>query len=256
MNYLLQSKRKSRNPIKKILIILLVCIVVKLTFSDFISNSFVFVGNSLKSTLEFLIPSGLRSNNEILSQNESLRNELANLQAEVVDRQVLKLENENIKTMLGRDAKSINNNSILATIIKGPRETPNDTFVLDVGRDLGVSIGDNVMFGNLAIGTIVDVGDDYSNVRLYSSPQSLFNGVLVKDNIKIEAKGIGGGQFQASVPIGSTASVGDTFILPSISPKVFGVVKEVIELPAEGFKTLLFTLPVNISQISHVLITN
>ena len=66
------------------------------------------------------------------------------------------------------------------------------------------------------------------------------------------ATGIGGGDFEALVPIGTDVSEGDSLILPSISPKVFGVVLKVEELSEEGFKKISFELPVNPDEISSV----
>lgn len=260
MSYLLHVKKRNRNPFKKILLILLVCFILGYLARSFIVNVLVGVGGGIKSVVTFIIPSGLRSDSALVTENNSLREEVVKLTALNVDRNVLSDENINLKFLLGRKEgasstkSSTKSKNILATIKQSPAETPFDTFIIDAGIDNGVVIGDKVYYGNLIIGKVIDVGNDFAKVELFSSPGNTFLGTIQSTKMKVDAKGLGGGMFEVLVPEGATVKVGDAFVFPSISTKVFGVVKSIEDKQSEGFRRLLFTLPVNPNQISNILI--
>ncbi len=261
MSYLLHAtKRRNRNPLKKIVIVLFLSLVLGIVARNVIINTVVYMGNGVGGVLSFFIPGGLRTNHEILQENNSLREQLMSLTAQNIDRNILADENANLKFLLGRrdgstSTKTIQKSkSILAIIKSGPAETPFDTFIVDVGSVNGVAIGDKVYYGNLIIGKVVDVGDMFAKIELFSSPGNVFSGVMSGSKIKIDAKGVGGGVFEVLVPQGVTVKLGDALVLPSISTKIFGVIKSIEDKQDEGFKRLLFTLPINPSQITSVLI--
>lgn len=260
MSHLLHAKKRNRNPIKKILIILLFCLVLGYFARGFVVRSIAGVGSTFKSTISFIVPSGFRSDNIVIKENDSLRAEVVRLTSLNADRNVLADENANLKFELGRKDNSISTTaspktkSILAIIKDRPAQTPFDTFIVDVGVEQGVTFGDSVYYGNLIIGKVVEVGDAFSKVELFSSPQNQFSGTMVESKIKFEAKGLGGGMFESFVPQGVDVEIGDALVLPSISSKVFGIVQSIEDRPTEGFKRLLFTLPVNPNHISSVLI--
>ncbi len=259
MSYLLHAKKRNRNPIKKIFIILLFCLVLGYFARGFVVRSVVGVSLTLKSIISFIVPSGFRSDSAVVAENDSLRAEVVRLTSMNADRNVLADENANLKFELGRKDNSISTassktKSILAIIKDRPAQTPFDTFIVDVGVEQGVTFGDSVYYGNLIIGKVVEVGDAFSKVELFSSPQNQFSGTMVESKIKFEAEGLGGGMFESFVPQGVDVEIGDALVLPSISSKVFGIVQSIEDRPTEGFKRLLFTLPVNPNHISSVLI--
>ncbi|MDB5204120.1 MAG: hypothetical protein JWP09_148 [Candidatus Taylorbacteria bacterium] len=261
MSYLLHAtKKRNRHPFRKLLIVLVCCLILGFFAREFISQTALATGLWFKSVLNVVVPSGLRTDAELLSENERLQGEVVRLTAENADRGVLDVENQNLKFELGRKenastTKSAAKKGILAIVRSKPAETPFDTFMLDAGMDSGVVIGDNVYYGNLVIGTIVDVGAAFSKAELFSSPGKEFAGTVTAAKLKIDVKGLGGGLFESLVPEGAQIKIGDAIVLPSIKSKVFAVVSQIEDKQAEGFKRLLFTLPVNPNQLSEVTIS-
>jgi cell shape-determining protein MreC len=260
MSYLLHVRKKNRNGFKKILLILLFCLILGYFARGFIVRSVVSISLGLKSVISFIVPSGFRSDDTVIALNDALRAEVLRLTGENADRNVLADENANLKFELGRQNNSTTTKtskktkSILAIIKEKPAETPFDTFIVDVGAEEGVAVGDNVYYGNLIIGKVVEVGSLFAKVGLFSSPGNTFSGTVSESKIKLDAKGLGGGMFESLVPQGVNVKIGDALILPSISSKVFGIIQSIEERQSEGFKRLLFTLPVNPNQISNVII--
>lgn len=246
MNY--RSRTKGRRW-GQFTIVLLLCITIGYFASRKLALPLSQVGHYVDELLYSLLPQGFRKSADLAKENETLRQQILILSAENADRKMLFAENAELKLGLGRvlDSKPVH-----ATILKKPPVSPYDTFVLDVGTNNGVTSGDTVAFGNLVIGEIIDVGTSYSKARLFSSPGNVFQGTIGEENISIEAKGIGGGAFEALVPIGANVEEGNTLILPSISPKVFGYVERTEDLTDEGFKKIFFTLPINLNQIGAV----
>lgn len=256
MNYRLQTRKKSRNPIPKIAIIIVICLILGFFARGLIVRTFVGTSGVLNSVLSFIMPNGFRSDSLIKEENDMLRQEVLRLTSENADRMVLKNENDGLKFLLNRDVKKDGVKGTLAVVLSKPATTPYDTFILDAGSKLGVEVNDNVTFGSLIIGSITEVGTSFSKAKLFSSFGNVFSGTLGKDNLKIEVKGLGGGTFESLVPIGASVEVGDALVIPQIESRVYGVVQKIEELSDEGFKKLFFVMPVNLNQINDVIIQN
>lgn len=255
MSYLSQNRKRKRNPLRKIITVFVVCVIVGFLFRGVIVSTMVGTGSAISSIVSFLIPGGLRSNSEIIKENETLREKVMLLTALNADRNALESENVNLKFELGRKPKAGDGVGEILGIVKSrPSNSPFDTFVVDVGSRDGVTADAYVYYGSLVIGKVIDVNTSTSKVQLFSSPGNIFQGVLVSENINIDARGLGGGSFEALVPSGVAVEVGDTLVLPSITTKVFGVVAAIENKEEEGFKRILFSLPVNLNQINQVLI--
>jgi len=255
MSYLSIAKKRKRNPLKKILLLVFVCILIGFLGRSLIVKTVVGIESLFDSVFSFVAPGGFRAESNIITENKSLRESVLMLTALNADRAVLADENANLKFELGRKYNTPDGSrGVLAIIKSSPGETPFDTFIVDIGADDGISVGQIAYFGNLAVGKVVDLGSHFAKVKLFSSPGNIFAGTISGLDIKIDAKGLGGGVFEVLIPEAADVEVGDILILPSISSKVFGVVSSIEDKPEEGFKRLLFNLPVNPNQISQVLI--
>lgn len=248
MSYLSHARVRRKKGSRLLLGVIVLCLA-----GYFISKTLVLplnrAGYFVNNFVYSIMPQGFRKSADIARENEALRQQILQLVAENADRKVLQAENSELKFGLGR-AEEVE--QVHATILRKPPVSPYDTFVLDVGEDHRVESGDTVVFGNLAIGVVIETGANYSKAKLFSSPGNIFHGTIGKESISIEARGIGGGAFEALVPIGSNITEGDPLILPSISPKVFGFVERTEDLTEEGFKKIFFTLPINPNQINTV----
>lgn len=249
MNYLLRGKKSKWNQKKTASAIILLCILFGFFARGFIAKNISKVSSAITSSLYSIMPQGFRSKAELADENRALADQIVALSAANADRNRLARENTELKNNFKRSDKR---KLVYAVVIKKPPSSPYDTFIIDVGDESGIKQGDTVIFGNVALGTVVETGKNYSKAELFSSPGKVFRGVFGADNITIEVKGLGGGVFESLLPIGTKVALGDDLILPSISPKVFATVEKIEEKQSEGFKRVLFTLPINAGQIGAV----
>lgn len=251
MNYHLQHRKKNKNPFKKIIFVVVFCLIVGYFFGGLLTRVLLPIQAGMNAVLLYVFPHSFRSQNTIETENKELRKRIVELEASQLELPLLKSQNTNLKFLLGRSG-DVKAKRILASVLEAPSKTPFDILLLDVGTNDGIVVDDKIFVGPLAIGKIVEVSTLYSKAMLFSAPQNKFEGRL--NEIQIEVEGQGGGQFESLVPIGMKVEVGDSLVLPALSPKVFGVVTVIEKLETEGFKKILFSLPVNPNQITEVTI--
>lgn len=247
-NYHLHAKRRSHTG-AKILFVIALCLILGYFARGILAYPLSVLGYYVNNAIGFIIPPGFRGTAALSKENESLREKIVLLSAENADRNVLAAENMTLKAGFGRVSDE---KIVYAIVLKKPPFSPFDTFILDAGAKQGIAVGNTVVVRSLAIGTIVEVGDTYSKAELFSSPGKIFDGRLSSEGITLQATGEGGGVFQAMLPIGTPVSEGDTLVLPAITSKVFGIVEKVEDLPIEGFKKVLFSLPINPAEVDSV----
>lgn len=244
---------------------------------------------------EFSINSGsLRSSQELLLENESLKRLLTDAEVRLETIQSVITENEQLKSLLGRGVASdtigfkagsgadnpgagassssaivatssapfdsakffaVPKDLILAAVLVRPPFAPYDELVIDGGTDLGFSAGDKVYAaGRVLIGSISEALGQTSKVALYSSPGKAEQVLIGSSNAAATASGRGGGQYYAELPRSAAIFPGDFVIAPSLGDAPFGVVKAVLSDPARAFQTVIFTPPVNVFQERWVLV--
>jgi cell shape-determining protein MreC len=164
---------------------------------------------------------------------------------------ILQTENDTLKDLLGR--KETRLKTVLANILVKPPQTPYDLLTIDVGEDYGVKFGDKVIANtNVFIGEVSEVLSHSAKVTLYSTPGKKLSVVLGANQVTAEAVGIGGGNFNISLPKEVEVKEDDVIIIPSITPNVFGIVEKVNAKDTDSFQTVLFKSPVNISELNYV----
>ncbi len=248
MTYLSHARPKRRRGIRGLILILVIVGIVMLFAASLVLKTFSSIGQAFENGLYAVLPEGFRNSRNLEEENKALIGQVAILTAANADRNVLANENERLKASLGREEKE---KVVYAAIVKRPPGSPYDTFILDAGVEVGIQPGQKVISGTVLIGEIVEAGEGFSKAKLFSSPGNEFSGMLA-GNIQIEAKGLGGGSFEVTLPIGASVSLGDSLTLPAISTKIFGLVQNITEKKDEGFKKILFSLPINPNQIDSV----
>jgi cell shape-determining protein MreC len=165
----------------------------------------------------------------------------------------LKKENAELKNLLERKEK---NNVVLAYVLKKPPFTAYDSYIIDVGENNGVKIGNKVYAsGNILIGNIAEVNNNSSKVNLYSSFGNKFDILIGQNNIEAIATGNGGGTFISIIPRDIKVLEGDIIVVPDIVNSVFGRVAKILIDPARAFSTIMFSQPINIYEQKWVLVS-
>ncbi len=190
------------------------------------------------------------SKNSLQKENENLKFQIAESQADRANYASVVADNASIKEILGRkDPKA---NMVLSAILGKPNQSSYDTLVIDAGRKQGLQVGDTVFaFGNVPIGRIGFTYDNSSKVVLFSSAEEETQ-VVVNKGIFMKAIGRGGGNFEMIMPRDLALAKGDQAVLPGITPYVVGIVETIISDPRDPFSKALLVSPVNIQELKFV----
>lgn len=194
----------------------------------------------------------------LLKENENLQNELAELDLQMTNYDVLVQENESLKNILARAPSD--KRFILAAILAKPNQSLYDTLLLDIGEKDGVSSG-NLVFarGYIPIGRIESVSPDTAKAVLFSSSGEKTQAVIPvslslaeQRDLFWELVGRGGGNFELLLPRDFVLNKGDIAILPGLSGEAVAITETILSDPRDPFKKALLKSPVNIQEIKFV----
>jgi len=259
MNYLLDKKIKKRKIYK-------ITISIVVLFFVFYFWSSIFYG--LSSAVHFVFKPVINLGNNIgqkfsdtgayfyskkalLLENENLKTQILNSEADRANYATVLDENNKIKEILGR--KKETDKMLLAGILSKPSRSLYDTLIVDVGLDQGISIGKKVFaLGNVPIGYIAEIYSNSSKVILFSNPGEKTEVVINGKGVFMEAVGRGGGNFEMILPRDFVLDIGAEVDLPGINPYILGTVQTIISDPRDSFQKALIASPVNIQELKFV----
>lgn len=197
----------------------------------------------------------IRSKSSIMSENERLIAENTSFRNSMLDYELIKNENIELKNILNRIPNR--KNIVIAGVLSKPIYSPYDTLIVDIGVNDKVNKGSKVYAGgNIPIGVVNEVYDNTSLITLYSNPGTSTMGVLENENINVELIGRGGSNFEMIIPVDIEASNGKLVMLPGLFGEAVAIVEDVISSPASPVKRVLLKSPVNIQNIKWVEIEN
>jgi len=224
---------------------------------SFFGGVFNFVGNPVWK-IENGIKKGFnnvgylfQTKSSLSKENQNLRDENIGISLSMIDYQILKKENEDLKETLGRLPKE--NDFILGNILTKPNHSPYDTLIIDIGNDFGVRVGDMVYAnGNIPIGNVNKVYEKTSLVSLFSNPGQKTEGFINGVNASIELTGRGGGNFEMIIPMDLSIENGTAIYMPGSTSLVLAKTGEIISTPTDPFKKIILSSPVNIQSLKWV----
>lgn len=266
MNYLQKNKFKynrrqwgKRNYSKNLLSILAVFVAMAIMFSLF-DNLIIRVVSPLwrvETGLSRNIGRSLgyfRSKSALIYENEMLKSRVTVLESAHIELSLKESEVENLQGLLGR---RIDHESIIATILTRPPQSPYDLVVVDAGSKDSVVVGAKVTLPEGSpIGTVVDVFPAFSKVRLYSTSGEKTPAVLERYQMPVILEGAGGGNFKIVVPREMEVVVGDRVLSSTLNSSLVAVVESIEVSPTDAFKKVLAKGPANIFSIRYVTISN
>jgi cell shape-determining protein MreC len=187
----------------------------------------------------------------LIEENRTLKEELTRLTSLETANVLLEEENLMLKEKLGRPATS--KKKVLSSILIRPNRSPYDTLIIDAGTSLGVESGQGVVAGeNVALGEVVEVYKNEAKVVMYSSPGIETDILIGGDNISHTAIGLGGGNYEVTLPREVVIESGEIIKIPSLGNIILGVVGEIDSDPADAFQRILFKTPINVQQVKWV----
>ncbi|MEK7179174.1 MAG: rod shape-determining protein MreC [Patescibacteria group bacterium] len=240
-----------------ILVVIILFLIWRVSaVSDVLSRGMLRLGVPLLSLEQKATESAVRSNTlvskkTLIKDNEALREENAAFRVSLLGYSIIKKENEELRSLLGRTG--LYHTRILSAVLSKPPRAPYDTLIIDVGTEDGISQGDRVFaFRDVAIGTVVLADESASKVKLFSSPGEDIDVVVGDDHIAAIAHGRGGGNFELRLPRGVHSAAGDPIVFPSMGIEIAGVVEYVESDPSSSFQTVIFKSPVNMFELRFV----
>lgn len=193
---------------------------------------------------------GFRNKNYLSNLNGKLIQDNESLKRELLDRNILFNENIKLKEMFGR--KNLESKFVLGIILVKPNRSPYDTLVLDVGAKDEIKDGQKVFVDGINIGTIYEMTDSYSKVKLYSTPKEKIDVVLFGSDVFMQAIGRGGGNFEITVPSGIDVQNGNEIYIPGFVPSILGIVDSTISTPNDPFKKVIVRSTINFNHLKWV----
>lgn len=195
--------------------------------------------------LSFFFASKQRLTDEV----RRLSSELEHAKTILIDRELLLSENKVLREQFGRatEAKARQIGAILRT----PPMSLYDTAVIDVGLKDGVQIGDLALSGSAVLGVVEKVFTRTSLVEFFSTAGKKTEVTILHEAeaISVEAEGLGGGEFRATLPKGVSIFPDDPIVMPGLSLLSFATVEAVESTDTDTFQTVRFKNPVSIGSL-------
>ena len=193
----------------------------------------------------------LKTKESVYKENENLVQENTNLLNSMVDYQILKNENDQLKELLGR--LPVKSSFVLGNILTKPNHSLYDSIIIDIGSDNGIEIGNKVYVDSvIPIGEISKIYPKTSLVTLYSNPSQITEGVIDGSNATVGLMGRGGGNFEMTIPLDLSSEKGVMVTLPGASWEVIAIIDGVVSSASEPLKKVILHSPVNIQSVKWV----
>lgn len=259
MSYLLDRKNKNKKIRNIFFIVLFLFIFVY--FNSFIFNKISYLshlifkptfvlGNNIKYRFENF-SSYFLSKENLLKENNNLKNEKNELLAKFSNYDYLKTENEELKKLLDREGEQ--KDFIVSAILAKPNISLFDSLIIDIGKDTGIKVGDLVFaYKNIPIGKISHIYENSSKVVLFTNNKEETTGIIADKNIYVNLIGRGGGNFEIILPRDLILEKGSNIILPGINPYLLAKVETIISDPRDSSQRALLVSPVNIQELKFV----
>lgn len=194
----------------------------------------------------------LNSQQTLVKENAALKEKLSSLKIE------LSLSNkqaqENI--LLELAGRKQGSNTIIATVLTHPPQTPYDVIVIDAGDNESITLDSIVSLPEGPIlGMVSEVFSKTAKVKLFSAAREETNAILERDNMPITLVGAGGGNFKLILPRDIAVERGDKILSADITARLLAIVEEISIRPTDSFKEVLAKSPANIFVLRFVFVT-
>ncbi|HEY4496427.1 MAG TPA: rod shape-determining protein MreC [Candidatus Paceibacterota bacterium] len=260
--YLKPSRKKwQRKTLMRsalVLLMLIILFVLNIYPPNFLRHSLIILANPFWQTRDWTnslfktMFAPFVDKNKLLKENSILKTELERKNLALATLKDLAVENQEFKELGGRN---VNESFVLAAILNRPPISPYDTFIIDIGSDKGIAIGDIAAVDkNSIIGEISSIAKNSAVVSLYSTPDQETQVAVGVERAEAPARGRGGGNFEIRLPKNIVVEIADAITLPSINHRLLGFVSKIYTGTNDPFQTILFGLPINLNTLRFVMI--
>lgn len=174
--------------------------------------------------------------------------EFALLSERAAEAEALRRENDELRQLVHLAA---NTPGTTAPVVSSLHASPYGTFLIQVGADDRVGVGDLVLSsGGFVIGRVQSAGFGTALVAELLAPGASLEATLNGASITLEGDGSGRGRTQA--PRGLAVSVGDTVVAPTLGQRPVGVVGAIASSSAGAAQEVYVRLPSGLSGLRFV----
>ena len=201
----------------------------------------------------------LGSMRQIVADNRSLEQTVADLRNRQVVMEQLQLENELLKKELEYKAKSPYQLQSCAILSMDPQNTT-DAMILGCGHETGIKVGQAVVSQGYLLAKIVHVGNQTSTAVLITNNQSTIDAKISKNNVEGVVKGsFGSGLMFDLVSQSAETNENDLVVTGGVDPNIpknilIGQIGQVISGSNDLFKRLTLVSPVRPNLIDYVFV--
>lgn len=251
MSYHFQTKKKNKT-LPAVLFSLIVILFLALSFnfsSQFlrgISNNIykIFVGSGIGGFFES--KRLLEKENQELKENNSL------LVQKTIYLESLERENDELRNQINLNT---DDSFVFAEVVYGPGgKISRNGMVFYVSEN--IEKGSFIYSEKLPFGEVVDQRGKFVYVKLFSAPEKTFSVKIGEEEFLTDARGLGGGGFEAFIPKGVEMNVGDKVYVNDFGSMLFSTISSVDSSSSDSFMRVLFDLPVNPEHVRFAHIRN
>jgi|GEM_PF-5527561 len=210
------------------------------------------VGNGLGGFLSFF-----QNKASLRQQNVALQEELIFYKAATTERDYFLAQNSRLQQLLGQIASSSSAAQfVAANIVEKPNFSPYDTMLVAANSGEGITTGDLVFADPFTlVGFVNSVSAAAATVTAYSTPGQQINVLIGSSSVEAAATGLGGGTLEVRLPRNSLVAAGDIVTAAGLPGNyILGRVTIATSTPTDPYERVLFTSPLDIFDLSYVLI--
>ena len=196
---------------------------------------------------------------QLSRENEELKKERDRLLAEKTELAEVAKENEILRDQLGFQQKAAFKLIPAEVIAKEPTNIQ-ESIIINLGKNKGISEGMPVISSNMLVGKISEAGFNSSHVILITNPNSIINAMLQDSRASGLVKGeLGYGLVMESIPQDVKINVSDLVVTSGLGgnfPKglLLGEVSEIISKQSEIFQSATLRPVLDFSKLELVFV--
>lgn len=250
MNYLYVSKKKQPKSLQviwtlRLSVFIIICLLLVFGSTLFSLFTNLWRGEAHLSQEASIAPAWLGGKSDLDARvkelqiaNDELRTRITSLEA---------IEST-YYDLVGEIGTSTKKDEILAKIIRRPPFTVFDSYVVDVGLDAGVEIGDLVLAHNIPVGIVKSVTKNNSVVNLFSSPGEMLLVSFGTSSTQYEAYGISNAGLRSDIPIDTEITNESKVTLSDREISIVGTVHAIDKDSDSTYQSVFISLPFDISN--------
>ncbi len=154
---------------------------------------------------------------QLQAQNRALDQQNQQLQVENRQLQEIRIQNDQLSALLGVQG-SLNYSTVAATVVSREVSQYTRVITIDAGTDRGIALNDVVVAdGGALVGSVWEVGSDFSRILLISDTRSTVIGLIESSRATGEVIGqLGGALVMQDIPATERVNLNDTVVTAGI----------------------------------------